>query len=115
MGSGDFTPTNVVDVIIDGENKTTLNAYAKYDTNTNGAIKVLAYTDASNTKYHFGVVKSYNFRDYDNDHAITLVGDDTVYELNMTTTAGAKADYFIVYTLSGEKIKPIYAYGNDHI
>ena len=32
----------------------------------------------------------------------------------MTTTAGAKADYFIVYTLSGEKIKPIYAYGNDH-
>ncbi len=114
LGSGDFTPTNVVDVIIDGENKTTLNAYAKYDTNTNGAIKVLAYTDASNTKYHFGVVKSYNFRDYDNDHAITLVGDDTVYELNMTTTAGAKADYFIVYTLSGEKIKPIYAYGNDH-
>ena len=43
-----------------------------------------------------------------------MVGDDTVYELNMTTTAGAKADYFIVYTLSGEKIKPIYAYGNDH-
>lgn len=115
LSGGDFTPTNVENVIMDGKTPTTLNAYAVYDLNTNGAIKVLAYTDASNTKYHFGVVKAYNFRDYDNDHAITLVGDDTVYELSQAADAVAsKADHFIVYTLSGERIKPVYSYGNDH-
>ena len=115
LSGGDFTPTDVENVIMDGKNPTTLYAYAVYDLNTNGAIKVLAYTDASNTKYHFGVVKAYNFRDYDNDHAITLVGDDTVYELSQAADAVAsKADHFIVYTLSGERIKPVYSYGNDH-
>ena len=43
-------------------------------------------TDANTTNFHYGVIKSYNFRDYDNDHAITLVGDEATYELETNTT-----------------------------
>lgn len=121
LGGGDFTPVEVENVTLDGTNvPKNLPAYAVYDLNTNGAIKVLAYTDASNTKYHYGIVKAYNFRDYDNDHAITLVGDEETYELAWNTATNSakgepsKADAFIVYTLSGEKIEPVYSYANDH-
>lgn len=141
LSGGDFTPIDVTGV--NGPDGKVINAYAVYDTNTNGAIKVLAYTDANSSNYNFGVVKSYNFRDYDNDNAITLVGDETIFELDMTAPAtngettlaeGGQSvyptkhgeanvhntnsvrtagDYFVIYTQSGDKIKPQYAYQND--
>ncbi len=120
LSGGDFTPDPVTGVTLDGSAvPNILPAYAVYDTNSNGAIKVLAYTSASTSKYHFGVVKAYNFKDSDNDHAITLVGDDKVYELawkdqeNVQAGVKSAADSFIVYTMTGEKIQPKYSYKND--
>lgn len=116
LSGGDFTPSKVEGVRLNGGTPTDLPAYASFDTNTNGAIKALAYTTGNNTKYHYGVVKAWNFRDYDNDHAVTLVGDDTVYELQWTgenKTKNSKADAFIVYKMVGSKISVVYSFGND--
>lgn len=141
LSGGDFTP-QIITGIQKGKTTGSVGPYAVYDTNSNGAIKVLAYTDANSSNYNFGVVKAYNFRDYDNDNAITLVGDDTVFELDMTAPATtgnnklpegqadypkkwtdakaqnknsvrASGDYFVIYTQSGDKVKPQYAYQND--
>ncbi len=109
LSSGDFTPDTLEDVVLSAkEGKTDLDAYAVFNTNTSGAIKVLAYTTANTSNYHFGVVKSFNFRDSDHTNAITLEGDDTVYDLKVNDKG--KADAFIVYTLSGDEITVVYSY-----
>jgi len=109
LSSGDFTPATLKDVVLNGNNPATdLDAYAVFNTNTSGAIKVLAYTTANTSNYHFGVVKSFNFRDSDHTNAITLEGDDTVYDLRVN--GKGKADAFIVYTLSGDEITVVYSY-----
>jgi len=109
LSSGDFTPDTLEDVVLSAkEGKTDLDAYAVFNTNTSGAIKVLAYTTANTSNYHFGVVKAFNFRDSDHTNAITLEGDDTVYDLKLNDKG--KADAFIVYTLSGDEITVVYSY-----
>lgn len=112
LSSGDFTPDTLEGVVLSAkEGKTDLDAYAVFNTNTSGAIKVLAYTTANTSNYHFGVVKAYNFRDADHSNAITLTGDDTVYDLY--TGVGqveSNPDAFIVYTLSGDEITVVYSY-----
>lgn len=109
LSSGDFTPDTLEDVVLSAkEGKTDLDAYAVFNTNTSGAIKVLAYTTANTSNYHFGVVKAFNFRDSDHTNAITLEGDDTVYDLKVPSKG--KADAFIVYTLSGDEITVVYSY-----
>lgn len=109
LSSGDFTPDTLEDVVLSAkEGKTDLDAYAVFNTNTSGAIKVLAYTKANTSNYHFGVVKAFNFRDSDHTNAITLEGDDTVYDLKVPSKG--KADAFIVYTLSGDEITVVYSY-----
>lgn len=112
LSSGDFTPATLKDVVLNGNNPATdLDAYAVFNTNTSGAIKVLAYTTANTSNYHFGVVKAYGFRDSDHTYAITLEGDDTVYDLfDGTGKVDSKANAFIVYTLSGDEIKVVYSY-----
>lgn len=115
LSGGDFTPDKLLEVKLGSEQTDNgMNAYAVFDTNTSGAIKVMAYTTANTSNYHFGVVKSYNFRDADHSNAITLTGDDTVYDLY--TGKGqvkSKADAFIVYTMKGEEIKVVYSFEND--
>lgn len=111
LGGGDFAPEDLEKVELGYGIETGMNAYATFDTNTSGAIKVLAYTTANTSNYHYGVVKSYNFKDADHTKAITLVGDDSVYDLGSGTKS--KADAFIVYTLSGDKITPVYSFNND--
>lgn len=122
LSGGDFKPdsVNVNTINENGAQIPRSIQYAVYDTNTSGAIKVLAYTDANTTNFHYGVIKSYNFRDYDNDHAITLVGDEATYELETNTTlapaytTAGRADWFAIYTQSGDKIKLQQLYQNDH-
>ena len=71
----------------------------------------MAYTTANTSNYHFGVVKAYGFRDSDHTYAITLEGDDTVYDLfDGTGKVDSKPNAFIVYTLSGDEIKVVYSY-----
>lgn len=114
LSGGDFTPEELKNVVLGYEGQNPIKKmlpYAVFDTNTSGAIKVLAYTTADTSNYHFGVVKAYNFKDADHTAGITLVGDDTVYDLGSGYTA--KADWFIVYTMSGDEIRIKYAFPND--
>lgn len=111
LSSGDFTPEELKNVVLSdvvNDKVVGLKPYAVFNTNTSGAIKVLAYTTANTSNYHFGVVKSFNFRDSDHTNAITLEGDDTVYDLKVN--GKGKADAFIVYTLSGDEITVVYSY-----
>ncbi len=101
-----------------------IDAYAVYITNSNGAAKALAYTDANSKKFNFGVVASYNFSDADGDNNITFTGDETVYDLGNpkynTSSADrefiendaykAGDDALVIYTLSGSKINIVKAY-----
>ena len=114
LSGGDFTPEELKNVVLGYEGKnpiTKMAPYAVFDTNTSGAIKVLAYTTADTSNYHFGVVKAYNFKDADHTAGITLVGDDTIYDLGSGEKAGN--DWFIVYTMSGDEIRIKYAFKND--
>lgn len=118
LGGGDFAPEKLTGLTLSatktgGTNKD-LGAYAVFDINTSGAIKVLAYTTANTSNYHYGVIKAIGFTDanHGTTKGVTLVGDDTVYDLG-TNHAGAKADWFVVYTLSGDEITIMYGFGND--
>ncbi len=118
LSGGDFTPSTPTDKMKINDNYVALTAYAVYDTNSNGAAKVLAYTEAGTSDYHYGVVDAWNFSDADNDHAVTLDNDDTVYELgnadiNAATDEPVNGDDLIVYTLSGDKITVVLGYGED--
>lgn len=114
LGGGDFTPENLTGIRVDGTASTyPISAYASYKTNNNGAIKALAYTNSSSNNYHYGVVNAWKFTDADhtggNDVAVTLVGDDKVYDWDPDSKAGG-ADHFIVYKLSGDKIEVVYSF-----
>lgn len=92
LGGGDFTPGDLTD--------TKVTAYANYFTNTNGAVKVLAYTTAGTSNYNYGVVDGDVFSNADYDDAIMLDGDENVYEV-----AGDATNHdLIVYTKSGDKL-----------
>jgi hypothetical protein len=81
-------------------------AYVEYLKNTNGAIKVLAYT-ANTSSIKYGVVSSDVYSDGDYDDAITLLGDDTVYEIkgaSVIAASAVKSGDFISYTVSGNTI-----------
>ena len=107
LAGGDFEPEGFTLTVNDEEQ--VVDAYALYDTNSNGAIKVLAYTDAASTD-NYGVVDGDVFENADYDEAIMLVGDENVYEQAGLTP---KDEDFIVYTKSGDKITVTAIYGND--
>ncbi len=105
-----------------------LDAYAQYETNSNNSVKAFAYTTGNSTTKYYGVVKAWRFTDADhagyttgnNDFAITLVGDDNVYDLaheSAELTADGKmqsgAGHFIVYTLSGDELTIVKSYGKN--
>ncbi len=114
LGGGDFAPTKLDDVTGAGGVSGTgadVAAYCVYVTNSNGAAKALAYTDADTSKYHYGVIDSYNFKNSDDNNNISFVDGDT-YELN-NPGFSAKDDDLAVYTMSGSKVNMEFAYGND--
>lgn len=100
-----------------------VDAYAKYETNSNNSVKALAYTTTSSTTKYYGVVKAWRFTDADHagyttgktDFAITLVGDDRVYDLadESSSVSRAGAGHFIVYTLSGDELTILHNYGKN--
>ncbi|MBQ2887787.1 MAG: S-layer homology domain-containing protein, partial [Firmicutes bacterium] len=113
LSGGDFTPTKVEGVEIKGD-PTDIPAYAVYDTNSTGGIKVLAYTDANGENYLYGVVDGKPFENADSDYNVMLVGDDTVYEYDedaMVPVDGA----LIQYTKSGDtiEVKAVFESGDD--
>lgn len=105
LSGGDFTPSKLENI---------KSAYAYYFTNSNGAIKVLAYTTAGTSTYKYGVADADPFsdKDHSNDDAITISGDDNVYDLNTTSANPVKNHYLIIYTQSGDKmtVKKTYAH-----
>lgn len=118
LGGGDFTPETVQfnNIYVNGSTTNVATNYAVYKTNTNGAIKVLAYTEASGSNYHYGVIKTWKFIDADhaggNDFAVTLVGDDAVYDLGNPNAEGGN-DRFVIYQLSGDKLTVVKTFQND--
>jgi hypothetical protein len=116
LNGGDFTPGNVT---LTGSSANSSDGSGTFTyafmvpTVTGGnTIKVLAYTNSSSTKYHYGVVDAYNFAGADYDNSITFNGDDTVYELDQTglSGVGAAAGSFVVYTKSGDTVTLVRAY-----
>ena len=105
LSGGDFTPEEL------NKNGVEVAPYAKYFENTNGAAKVLAYTDANTSNYRYGVVDGDPFNDADHSSydAIKLKGDDTVYDLVRNGNTVTNKD-LIVYTMSGDEltIKKVY-------
>lgn len=117
LSGGDFNPETVTGAVIDSDTKTEkVDAYAAFKLNTNGAIKAFAYTAAGSTDYHYGVIANYKFTDADHagngDYAITLMGDDKVYDLDNEDSVDAGNDRFIVYQLSGDKLTIVAAIKN---
>lgn len=106
LSSGDFTSGTL------SLNDSVYLNYAVYDVSSGGAIKALAYTKDNSDVYHYGVVKAYGFKCEDYDLAVTLVGDDRVYALDVSSVL-SRSDSFIVYTLSGDRLKILYSFGND--
>lgn len=93
-----------------GSSSTPLN-YFVYDTNSAGAVKVMGYTKASSTDYHYGIIATWNFASSDGDHCVTFKGDDNVYELDGSYTNeffGVKGGNgkLMIYTQSGDKVTP---------
>jgi len=122
LSGGDFEPEQLTGIMVAGNAASPvtapINPFAAYQTNNNGAIKALAYTNSSSSNYHYGVVKTWKFTDADHagngDYAVTLVGDDTVYDLDLTNTAvSSGADQFIIYKLSGDKLTVVASIKND--
>ncbi len=123
LSGGDFEPETVDDVKMlttDGYKFLPVQAYAKYISNTNHSIKAFAYTSSHSSTKYYGVIKAWKFTDADHagfmsngedDFAITLEGDDKVYDLGDVLN-GAKpgAGHFIVYTLSGDEIDILASY-----
>lgn len=129
LSGGDFTPETIGGErqiqmgFVDGAaHYEDLEAYAKYEQNTNHSVKALAYTTASSTTKYYGIVKAWRFTDADHagyltndryEFGVTLVGDDKVYDLHNDSAkenAGGNGK-FIIYTLSGDELKVEYAYG----
>jgi hypothetical protein len=112
LSGGDFTPGNIAltgsSINQDAANSnrgTFTYAYMVPTTTGGNTIKVLAYTNSSSNKYHYGVVDTYNFKGADYDNSITFNGDETVYELDRTGTPVASANgAFVVYTKSGDTV-----------
>jgi hypothetical protein len=112
LNGGDFTP-GVVDLSTSGSSTTQYIQYVE-STNNAGVVKALAYTSASTTKYHYGVVDAYAYLVDGDPFGLTLTGDDNEYELKndgsaVTLTTASKAGAFIVYTISGDEINPIFS------
>ena len=123
LSGGDFLPEDVMGLRIWNE-KYNLQAYAKYVVNAEGAIQVLAYTNASCTDYFYGVIDKWKFTDDNHagdwgdgtgvgDYAVTLVGDERVYELD-NNSARAGSGRFVIYARYGNKLKVVYAFGNNN-
>lgn len=100
LAGGDFTPGELTTVKVDNTKKG-LDAYSSYVLNTNGAIKVLAYTTAGTNTYHYGVVDGDVFSNSDYDNAIMLDGDETVYEWDNKKPTNHD---LVVYTKSGDTL-----------
>lgn len=124
--SGDVDPTvvtrsnllsksNLTTGSINVANGATGLNYFVYDTNSAGAVKVMAYTKSSSTDYHYGIIATWNFASSDGDNCITFKGDDTVYELASTTADYGKGGNgkLLVYTLSGDKVTPKFVFAKQ--
>lgn len=119
LSGGDFEPVDVEDVKMlttDGYKLLPVDAYAKYISNTNHSVKAFAYTSSHSSTKYYGVVKAWKFTDADHagfmsngndDFAITLEGDDKVYDLG---SGSSGAGQFIIYTLSGDRIDILASY-----
>lgn len=105
LAGGDFTPED-----LDTAN---IGAYAVYALNNNGAAKVLAYTKAGTSTYKYGVINADPFNDADHDDydAITIAGDDNVYDLKANGLT-VKNNQLVIYTQSGDtmNVKAVYAH-----
>jgi hypothetical protein len=114
LSGGDFTPE-----AISGKSDDHLVSalkYAVYDINSNGAIKVLAYTNANGEDYYYGVVSGNRYHDADfsgtNDWGVKFT-DDSVFELKKTESGNTKCpelvsdDALLIYKQSGEKIEVV--------
>ena len=100
-----------------GASADTLN-YFVYDTNSAGAVKVMGYTKASSTDFHYGIIATWNFASSDGDNCVTFKGDDTIYELSSTVTRNKENTAntsgrgtggngkLMIYTQSGDKVIP---------
>ncbi len=107
---GDFMPEMLIGVgaVVGGAwtNNFRIPAYAVYQTNEAGAIKVLAYTEASFAKYNYGIVQDFQ----QEDNTVTLLGDDKVYEWDITS-ARVKKGSVVVYTRSGKNmLRAVYSF-----
>ncbi len=107
---GDFMPEMLIGVgaVVGGAwtNNFRIPAYAVYQTNEAGAIKVLAYTEASFAKYNYGIVQDFQ----QEDNTVTLLGDDKVYEWDITS-ARVKKGSVVVYTRGGENmLRAVYSF-----
>ncbi len=125
LAEDDIKPGKLDDVAmgtktVDGKtvaNLVDIEPYFAYVTNTNGAAKAIAYTNAGSTTKYFGVIDAFDFADSDVDHGVTLVGDDNVYEFKANDDGkaivnGATDDDLIIYTKSGDKITVVKAYAD---
>lgn len=102
--------TGTVEIKANGGN--VFKNYFVYDTNSAGAVKVMAYTKSSSTDYHYGIIATWNFASSDGDHCVTFKGDDTVYELTGSYSM-AKNGQLLIYTLSGDKVTPFAAFAKQ--
>ncbi len=107
LAEDDITPDTVEDVMM-GTTLVDIPAYFVYATNTTGAARAIAYTNAGSTTRYFDVIDEYNFADADVDNGVTFVGDDNVYEV--TNPTKATDDDLIIYTKSGDDITVLKAY-----
>ena len=81
-----------------------LAAYCAYVTNSNGAVKAIAYTDADSTTYYSGIIDEWA-EDGDGDVTVTFVGDDVAYEFAESSYEKlANDDDLIIYTKNGGDI-----------
>jgi hypothetical protein len=113
LNGGDFTPGSVNLATGNTNGNVQYIQYVESSTNA-GVVKALAYTSASTSKYHYGVVDAYAYLVDGDPLGLTLTGDDNEYELknnghSATTTTTSKAGAFIVYTISGDEIDPIFS------
>ena len=108
LAEDDIEPGTLEAVTMGAETKD-IEAYFVYATNTNGAAKAIAYTNAGSTTKYYGVIDEFGFSNSDVDYGVTLVGDETEYEL---VANGATDDDLIVYTKSGDEITVKFAYAD---
>lgn len=87
-------------------------AYAKGFTNTNDALRALAYTNASNTTYYYGVVADDIMSTKDNDNAIYFLDDENEYNLDDDSAITPKKNDLVIYTKSGDDVNVLWKVAN---